>query len=137
LALIVHYLRLVTGEADHEDVDGVTLDRAGQLVAYFQSQARKVYALMDADPRVAAARKVLRWVTREVRHTFSKRDVYQDLKGTFPRVEDLDEPLALLVRHNYCRAQPEPERTGPGRRPSPVYDVNPYLHPHNSHNPQN
>src|SRR5262249_28612913 len=34
LALILHYLRWVTGEANGEDVDGESMDRAAILVAY-------------------------------------------------------------------------------------------------------
>jgi hypothetical protein len=44
LALIVHYLRWVTGETNDEVVDGESMNRAAELVAYFKEHARKVYA---------------------------------------------------------------------------------------------
>jgi hypothetical protein len=136
LALVVHLLRLATGEDVGAEVDGVSLGRAGELVAYFQGHIRKVYALMDADPRVSDARRVLRWITRKGLNRFTKRDAWQDLKGSFDTADDLDPPIALLGRHGYIRYVSEP-REGPGRRPSPVYEVNPQTSPHNPQNPHN
>ena len=48
-------------------------------------------------------------------------------RSRFPKVGDLDAPLELLEQHGYIRRVPEPERTGPGRRPSPAYEVHPDL----------
>jgi hypothetical protein len=48
-------------------------------------------------------------------------------RSRFPKVGDLDGPLDLLEQHGYIRRQPEPERTGPGRPPSPTYLVHPDL----------
>ena len=44
-------------------------------------------------------------------------------RSRFPKVGDLDTPLELLEQHGWIRRMPEPERTGPGRRPSPSYEV--------------
>ena len=41
---------------------------------------------------------------------------------------------ALLADHGYVRLKPPVDRQGPGRKPSPVYVVNPLL---SSQNPQN
>ena len=43
----------------------------------------------------------------------------------------------MLVAHGYIRERPSPERPGPGRKPSPTYDVNPLWGPTRSHNSQN
>ena len=40
------------------------MSRAAELVAHFKSHARKVYAEMAADPKVAATRKVLNCLVR-------------------------------------------------------------------------
>jgi hypothetical protein len=137
LALIVHCLRWAAGEDVGEDVDGESMERAAKLVAYFKAHARKVYAVIDADRRVADARKILRWVRANRLEHFQKRDAYQALKGTFKTVEDLEPLLNLLERHGYIRLEVTQDRPGPGRKPSPHYEVNPQTHSQNSHNPHN
>jgi hypothetical protein len=138
LALVLHCLRLVTHEAEDEDVDGDSLERAAKLVSYFQSQARKVYSLIDADPRVADARRALRWlqaysvnsvnsVKGSGQVTVSKRELHAALWGGSRSVDDVDQVLSLLLKHGYLRPAPPEDREGPGRRPSPVFETNPYI----------
>jgi DNA polymerase I-like protein with 3'-5' exonuclease and polymerase domains len=139
LALVVHYLRWAGGELEDPDagVDGESMARAAKLVAYFKSHARKVYAVMDGDPRVSDARKILRWVLAHRPRRFQKRDAYQGLKGTFKTVEDLEPGLAVLVQHGLLRLEAPSTREGPGRKPSPYYEVNPHAPSQNSHYPHN
>jgi hypothetical protein len=119
LALIVHCLRQVCGETAEPDVDGEDLERATQLVAYFKSHARKVYAAMDADPTVAEARRVLECLAANPQlDDFSRRDLYQHLRYHCKRPEALDAPLRLLVEHGYLRVF-TPERAGK-RGPNPA-----------------
>jgi hypothetical protein len=74
---------------------------------------------------------------RQVEH-ITLRDLYQGTRGRFERVDALKPAVALLLEHN-CMAEvpPPPPRTGPGRRPSPVYFVNPWLYSQNPHNSYN
>jgi hypothetical protein len=126
LALVVHFLRLAAEEVRGEDVDEESMRRAGLLIDYFKSHAAKVYARLAADPKVFRAKKVLAWVRRNGKKSFSKRDLHNGLQGTFATALELDEPLGVLVSHGYIRPQPSPDKTStPGRKPSPVYDVNP------------
>ena len=61
-------------------------------------------------------------------------------QSRFRKVETLDRPLELLEAHNMIRWFEQPERKGPGRKPSPKFEVNPDLYsdietpPHNPHN---
>ena len=140
LALVIHYLRSACDEAQEGDVDGVSMASAVKLIDYFKAHARKVYAVMDADPKTAAARKVLRWIADQRTTRFQKRDAYQALKGTFKTIDELAPVLTLLEKHGYIRPEPCSERSGPGRKPSPFYEVHPSLHrddSQNSHNSQN
>jgi hypothetical protein len=127
LALVVHYLRMAADEVTGEDVDGDSLDRAARLVSYFQSHSRKVYHTLGADKKVGDAQKVWAWVVRERRTEFRRWEAHKDLQsdGRFPTQEVLDAPLALLEQHHMIRQQQQPERHGRGRRPAPVYEVNP------------
>lgn len=140
LALIVHCLRLATGEAEDENVDGESVDRAASLVRYFRGHLLRVYSAMDAAPRVADARKLLRWIVSNRLQRFVKRDAYQAAKGTFKTVEEMAPALALLEKHGFIRTELSTARPGPGRKPSPGYEVNPaafQTDPHNSHNSHN
>jgi hypothetical protein len=140
LALIIHYLRWACDEAPDGDVDGESMARAARLIDYFKAHARKVYAVMDADPTTAAARRVLRWIVGQHQAHFQKRDAYQALKGTFQTIDELEPALTLLEKHGYIRPEPGQARAGPGRKPSPYYEAHPDLlrgDAHNSHNPQN
>jgi hypothetical protein len=137
LALIVHLLRQVCGEAVAADVDGDSLRRAARLVAYFKGHRLKVDASMDADPRMADARRVLSWLCEQRRQRFSRRDAYNGLRGTYRKVDELVAVLAVLEKHGLIRPEPPAERCGPGRKPSPVYEVHPSVFEECAHNPQN
>jgi hypothetical protein len=133
LALILQLLRLSAREAAEEDVDGESVRRADHLVAYFQSHARKVYAAIGADPKVAEARRVLRWLAHSVNSVksvngcrrVSKRDLHTNVWGGSRTVEEVDSVVSLLCRHGYFRPVVQQDQGGPGRKPSPVYEVHP------------
>jgi hypothetical protein len=137
LALILHFLRRATNGVRSDDVDGESMTRAWKLIDYFKSHARKVYAALDADPRVAPARKVVSWIGREQKARFSRRDVHQGLKGTFKKVEEVDAILALLQKHGLIRAAAAGSRSGPGRSPSPLFESHSSLLRNGSQNSQN
>ncbi|MBX7104508.1 MAG: DUF3987 domain-containing protein [Gemmataceae bacterium] len=125
LALILHCLRNALGESVGEYIDGESIRRAFLLVEYFQGHARKVYAAIDADQTVRAARKLLRWLPGCEGGRFTAREAYRQLRGSLDKPADIEPILALLSEHDYIRAVPQPEPKGPGRKPSPVYEVNP------------
>jgi hypothetical protein len=137
LALVLQLLRLSARETDSDHVEGESVERAGRLVAYFQSHARKVYLTIDADPWVADARRALTWLARhegELSESLnslnqsrcvSRSDLHAKVFGGSRSVDDVDSVLALLLKHGYLRLVPQPERQGPGRKPSPTYEVHP------------
>jgi hypothetical protein len=128
LALVLHFVRLVCQEAQGEDVDGESMDRAAWLITYFKAHVQKVFAVMDADPRIAGARRILEWVIRENRSSFKRWQLHKDTKSKrlFPTPETLDPPLDLLVSFGYLRALNQDQQPGrPGRKPEQVYIVNP------------
>jgi hypothetical protein len=125
LSLIVQLLWAAQRDGTEENVDAQSVRGAVRLVNYFKAHAAKVYRELDVSHQVRDAGKVLRWLRRERLATFSKRDAHNALQGTFKTVDDLEPVLGLLTRHHYIRPAPQPEREGSGRRPSPVYEVNP------------
>jgi replicative DNA helicase len=68
------------------------------------------------------------WIERQAEvERFTRRELFTALpRGRFAKVDALDPPLALPVEHGYIRPLPPPERpAGPGRPPSPGFEVNP------------
>lgn len=129
LAGILHIAEHVhEGEPWQLPIEGDTLDRAIRLGEYYLAHARAAFAEMGADPEVEAARYVIGWITRKRIDRFSKRDAFEGTKGRFRRVKELEPVLDLLVEHGHIReAAAEEASRGRGRRPSPVFEVNPYL----------
>jgi hypothetical protein len=123
-------------------ISAATMTSAISLGKYFTGHALAAFALMGADPSLDGARHILAWLKRIDASSFVLRDAFQALKGTFKKVDELRAALAILEERSYIRQRPEGRREGPGRRPSPTYDVNPlWLQAatcsHNSQNSQN
>ncbi len=137
LALIIHFLRWAAGDVKTETVDGESMIRAARLVAYFKSHARKVYNAMDADKTISESRRLLRWIVANRMQHFSKRDAFEGLKGTFGTVEKLDTVLAAVQKHGFIRPEASQERSGRGRKPSPIFEVHPSALETSSHNSHN
>jgi hypothetical protein len=127
LALILHCLRLAVGERIDPDVDGESILRAVKLVDYFKDHARRVHGLMATDRGTEAARRILQWIARHERKELKRWEVWKDLESQewFQRIEDLDEPLARLIRHRYLRLRTPSKNPSGGRPADPVYEVNP------------
>jgi hypothetical protein len=107
-------------------LDGSSLERAVQLIQYFQSHARKAYAVMDLDPVIAKARRVYDWLrSHEACVRFNRRVIQQHLRRHHwsQKPSDLDEPLQLLEQHGFVRLAPG---SSPSRR---EFEFNP-LAPH-------
>jgi hypothetical protein len=109
------------------------MDSAIRLGDYFAAHAEVAFAMMGVDPRIEDARHV--WATIEHRQVdqISLRDLQQRVKRRFS-VEALKEVIGVLVEMGYLRPAPGRPTRGPGRPPSPVYEVNPLARPHNPHN---
>jgi hypothetical protein len=131
--------------ADHIDspepwavpISGAVMGRAVQIARYLIPHAQAAFAEMGADPMVEDAKYVLAWVVRHGVQSFTERDLFEGTKGRFKRVEALRPVLGLLANHAFVRQRPAQGHLGPGRPPSPVYDVNPLAHSQYSHNSQN
>jgi replicative DNA helicase len=105
-----------------------TLAAGIAVMDYFTAHALASFDLMGVDQALDDARAVYRWLGRTRPQQFTKREAHMGLsRSRFPKVGDLDAPLELLEQHGWIRRLPEPERTGPGRRPSPSYQVHPDL----------
>jgi Protein of unknown function (DUF3987) len=138
-AVLIHCLRRACGETDDDNspVDGESVRRAAALIRYFKSHARKIYTELEADPRIALARKMLKWIVGQSKPTFTRRDLHQANRGTIKSVDSLDEILDLLEKHFLIRSKGSVGRIDRGRKPSPTYELNPKLLETPAQNTQN
>lgn len=123
LAAILHCAKAATIKGP---VDLGTMADAIALVEFFATHVRRAFASMSSTSETRIAERVLAWLRRHERDSFTARDAWQALKGGPVKVmADLEPAIALLAVHGYVRQAPTPERRGPGRPQSPTYFVNP------------
>ncbi|MGB2986941.1 MAG: YfjI family protein [Phycisphaerae bacterium] len=125
-----------TGDLAQRQLDAETMLCAMAIGEYAIAHARAAYYEMGASPVIALARCILSWVMEEKLSEFTRRDAFNRLRGTVHRVDKMDEPLRLMADHGYIRERPQ-DRTGPGRKPSTIYEINPLVYAQNTHNTQN
>ena len=101
-----------------------TIQRALELASIFSSHALIAFNMMGADKTLGQARKVWRWIERNRHESFSKRDCFNALKGTFHRVPNIEAPLKVLIERNHIREIQKVKKVG---KPSIKYAVNPEL----------
>jgi hypothetical protein len=126
LVLVLHALRWAvgTGADCPVEVEADTVEAVVRLTAYFKAHARKVWGAVEADERLWAARRVLRWLAeRPGVSELCRTDLYQSLRRTFVRPEALDGPLDLLTEHHYLERLPNqrPGRVGQRWRVNPLW----------------
>ncbi len=113
------------GALQSAEIKPKTMDAAIRVGEYFIPHARAAYAEMGADGVIQDTRYILRWIKEKLHKSFTKRALFQETKGRFKRVEALGQPLGILMEHGFIGERPTAPRPGPGRKPSPIFDVNP------------
>jgi hypothetical protein len=113
-----------------------TYEAAEEIGRCYLEHAQALFYRLGQDPRIEAARHVLSKL--EPGTTISKRDLFEKVKGYHitQSVEQLDAALKVLADHGWVREVPQ-GREGPGRKPSPLIEVNPLtpeMGAQNSHN---
>jgi replicative DNA helicase len=105
-----------------------TMRAALEVGQYYIAHALAAFDCMGVDQVLSHARVLLRWIERTRPEKFTRRDAHAGAsRSRFPKVSDLDAPLALLEQHGYIRREPAAPQSGPGRPASPSYLVYPDL----------
>jgi replicative DNA helicase len=135
IAGILHLAEHVIGEdAWIMEVSAESVRRAITLGEhYLIDHAVAAHALMGADSKLEDALYILKWIRQNGISIASKRDIFNELRGRFDRADHVEPGIRILITHGYLREAQGERRAGPGRPPSPKYEVNPFVH---SHNPQ-
>ncbi len=137
IAGIFHGLTYASsGNPAQTQIDAETMLGAIAIGEYLIPHAKAAFFEMGADPSIDIARRILDWVSSEQISEFTRREVFNSLRGGIQKVKELDEPLQMLINHGYIREIPQ-EHKGPGRKPSQKYKINLLWLAHNTHNAQN
>jgi len=108
-------------------IPGPTMERAIIFGFYLVEHAKIAFDLMGTDPVLDDALHVLIWIRASGVQVFSKRDVYRAMQARFRTATQADPVLGELESRGYIRCRPV-DYIGHGRKPTPVYDVNPEVH---------
>jgi 5S rRNA maturation endonuclease (ribonuclease M5) len=123
IAAILHCVEYgVTGKINHH-----SLKAAVEIASFLIPHAEAVLQMMSAkEGSDDDALYVLRWIERHQLTKFTKRDAQQHGKRRFPSATDIDPAINDLKERGYIR-QVDQDIAGPGRPPSPLFEVNPIV----------
>jgi len=110
--------------------------RAMRIADFLIAHARIAFDMMESDPVAKGARHILAWIERTGAESFSARNAYRASRAVFRSPREMEPALELLADHEIIQERPAPSRSGPGRPPSPTFDVNPGIHGQNRQNPR-
>jgi hypothetical protein len=113
---------VVCDPAISSTIERETIERALNLATLLIDHALVVFNLMDRDPTIEDALKILGWIRREHRRNFTVRECFCAQQSRFKKVDNMYAPLHLLEEHVYVRQGP---REKVPYRPSEVWEVNP------------
>lgn len=102
-----------------------TMQRALALAAFYQAHALAAFDAMGADYDLHAARHVWRWIERVQKSTFTARECFQALRGTYKKMEKLNPAFPVLIERGYLIEQEPPQPAGKSGRKKRIFVVNP------------
>lgn len=116
-----------------QEISLTRIQAAISMAPYFIAHARAVFDLMgkNREGALKPLRDLLAWLRSRPAPgaDFSARDAWQALKGR-EWAEDMDamnDVLRDMERYGWIAFRPAPDSGRPGRKPSPRYDVHPWI----------
>jgi hypothetical protein len=125
IAGVLHCIQYA-GRTDVLEISLDTMQSALEIMAVFMRHSIHAMGVMGNDKQIAAAQLVLQWLLRNHHRQITQRDMFNALRGRFPKMDQLTPALEILAERGYIRIQ-EQERHGAGRPPSPLIIVRPDL----------
>lgn len=108
-----------------KQISGETMLHAIELGYCFLQHAQAAYGAMGGDQTSAAAKYVLKRL--DGMQSITKRNLHQLCRGRFKKVDELEPVITALIDHGFLK-ETEVHNEGAGRKPSPIYLINPILH---------
>lgn len=92
---------------------------------YLIEHSKSAFAEMGADDSLDGARYVLNQIEKRAWQEFTKKNLFDVCRGKFKRVMEIEPVLNLLEDYGYIREVNIYSENRPGRKPSPLYKLNP------------
>lgn len=92
-----------------------TMRAAVTVLAVIGQHTKAVFDLMGADPALDGARRVWRWIEENRKQQFTAQVCFQALRGSFPRMADLNPAISLLCERGYLLPEDD-SKSGAGRK---------------------
>ena len=108
-------------------VSEATMNGALELGTALIGHATAAFDLMGADPDIEVAKHILKWINQNGADRFSARDCHRDLRGRYPKMDQIQPGLTILIERGFLREDQPPKKNGPGRPPGTKFTVNPKL----------
>jgi hypothetical protein len=107
------------------EISPQTMVSAVRIASYFEGHVKAAFAMMEADTRLAPAKKLWSTLSRWESNVFSVRDLWQRVRRRYSKVEELEEALNFLVSLGYLRSLGVVGQNPRGSKPSPRFEINP------------
>ena len=134
IVAILHAINQVHNQQWETMIDIETIQSALSIGEYLAHHTEIAFSFMGMNTDQEAAAHILRWIKHKELSGFSLRDAHQALRGRYRDVHSINKGLDVLASHEYVSDISVSGKSGPGRKPSPKYAVNPKIH---SQYPQN
>jgi hypothetical protein len=107
-----------------EPIRPETMKQAIRFTAWAAIHAKYAFSSFGMDEGQEAGKRALEWLRREHRDAVTANEIYQAIRGRFPKMEQVRPGIKVLVDRGALVPRDQARRPG---RPSDVYDVNPAI----------
>jgi phage/plasmid primase-like uncharacterized protein len=106
----------------NEKISGGTMESALDIAMLLTAHTRHAFELMEIDPNIDCAKRILDWIKRNGKTTFTARDCWHGVKGRYKRMEAVAAGLEILQQRFFIFNETPAQR--PSHRPSVTYRIN-------------
>jgi hypothetical protein len=126
---LLHVIDCVTNATIPEEisVELSTLERAVSIGEYYREQAIFAYSKSGNNAAIESAVYVLEKLKTEEVDSISKRDLLR-LCRRFKSNDELNKAIEILLDYEYLREEIPQKKSTTGRKPIPVYQINPHIY---------
>lgn len=107
-----------------EPIRPETMKRAIGFTSWAAIHAKYAFSSFGMDDGQEAGKRALEWLRRERKVVVTASEIYQAIRGRFPKMEQVRPGIAVLVDRGALVPREKERRAG---RPSDTYDVNPAI----------
>lgn len=133
VAAVMHVAEHAGAPTQQIYIEADTMRRAVLLVECLEEHALRVYGIVAVDHRLAIARRLWAEILKQEADTFSVRSIWEPTRKLYPRREDIEPGIGVLVERGWI--VPVQRGSGVGRK-SERYKLSPESFAHFAHRSQ-